>query len=65
VLAENWKAIEKSQTIQLEDTDRTLLDKIQNRLALSDRDFLHLLVVIGKVAPTGARLAGVHLALPL
>ena len=58
---ENWKAIEKSQVISLDDADRALLDKVQTRLALSDREFLHFLVLIGKVAPNAARMAAVHL----
>ena len=61
---ENWKAIESSQVVSLEDADRALLDKVQTRLALSDGEFLHFLVLIGKVAPNPARLAAVSLAKP-
>ena len=56
--AENWKAIAGSQAVQLDATDQALLDKVQARLALSDREFLHFMVLIGKVAPGAARLAG-------
>ena len=58
---ENWKAIESSQAVVLEDADRALLDKIQTSLALTDGEFLHFLRLIGKVAPSSARLAGVRL----
>jgi hypothetical protein len=61
---ENWKAIESSQTVSLEDADRALLDKVQAHLALGDGEFLHFLVVIGKVAPNAARLAAVRLPKP-
>ena len=58
---ENWKAVESSQSVSLEDTDRALLDKVQMRLALGDGEFLHFLVLLGKVAPNAARLATVRL----
>jgi hypothetical protein len=61
---ENWKAIESSQAVSLEDADRALLDKVQTRLALSDGEFRHFLVLIGKVAPNAARLAAVRFLKP-
>ena len=64
MLPENWKTIERSHAISLQDADRALLDKVQTRLALSDREFQHLLVLIGKVAASTARLASVHLPKP-
>jgi hypothetical protein len=62
VQRENWKAID--QVVQLEDADRALLDKVQTRLALSDGEFLQFLDVIGKVAPSAARLRTVRLPKP-
>jgi hypothetical protein len=61
---ENWKAIESSQALSLEDADRALLNKVQTRLALGDWEFLHFLVVVGKVAAGSARLGAVRLAKP-
>jgi hypothetical protein len=57
--AENWKAV--GQAVELEEADRTLLDKVQALLTLSDREFLHLMITIGKVAPSTARLLKVQL----
>jgi hypothetical protein len=65
MLRENWKAIESAQVVQLDDADRMLLDTVQTRLDLSDTEFRHFLVLIGKVALAGSgRLAGVHLPKP-
>ncbi len=61
---ENWKAIESKHAVQLDNANRTLLDKVQTRLALSDGDFLHFLVLIGKVAAGPVWLAGVQLPKP-
>jgi hypothetical protein len=58
---DNWKAIQDREAVQLEDSDRVLLDKIQTCLALNDREFLNFLILIGKVAPSAARLGTVHL----
>lgn len=58
---ENWKAIENSQAVSLEDADRALLDKVQTRLALSDGEFLHFLILVGKVSTSAARLTTVGL----
>jgi hypothetical protein len=58
VQPENWKAIERSQAVNLDDADRALLDRVQAHLALSDREFQHFMVLIGKVAPGAARLGG-------
>jgi hypothetical protein len=59
--AENWKAIVAAQVVQLDDADRWLLDQVQSKLGLNDRDFRHFLVLIGKIAPSAARLNAVHL----
>ena len=61
---ENWQAIANSQTITLEDADRSLLDNVQRRLALSDGEFLHFLILIGKISPNAARLGAVRLPKP-
>jgi hypothetical protein len=58
---DNWKAIQDRQAVQLEDSDRVLLDKIQTCLALNDWEFLNFLILIGKIAPSVARLSTVHL----
>ncbi len=47
---ENWTAIASAEAVQLEDADRILLDRIQERLALNDEEFLQFLIVIGKVS---------------
>ena len=56
---ENWRAI--AGRVQLEDGDRALLDKVQARLALSDAEFLGLLIVIGKLSPAATKLSAVRL----
>ncbi len=58
--AGNWKAVAAMHAVQLSAEDQGLLDKVQARLALSDQEFLHFMVLIGKVAPGGARLAAAH-----
>ncbi len=58
---ENWKAIESSQAVSLDDLDRALLDKVQSRLALNDAEFVHFLILVGKVSPCAARLGTVRL----
>jgi hypothetical protein len=54
---QNWKAIEGSQAISLDDADRALFDKVQTSLALTDDEFLHFMRLIGKLAPAASRLA--------
>jgi hypothetical protein len=61
---ENWQAIEKAHAVQLDDTEGRLLDNIQNQLRLNDREFLHFLVLVGKIAPSAARLGSVYLPKP-
>jgi hypothetical protein len=62
---ENWKAIEISNTIaRFEDAEKLVLDKVQARLNLSDREFLDFLLSAAKVAPCVARLKAVHLPKP-
>ena len=39
---ENWKTIEHSQVLLLNDAERLLLDKIQTKLVLRDEEFIHL-----------------------
>jgi len=60
--ADNWKAI--AQFIQLDDAERSLLDKLQTKLTLNDEELLRLMIVIGRVAPSAARLAAVRLPKP-
>jgi hypothetical protein len=59
--AENWKAIAATQAVQLSAADQALLDKVQASLALSDREFLDFMVLIGKIAPGAPRLVGAQL----
>ena len=58
---ENWKAIESSQAVSLDDSDRTLLDKVQSHLALNDAEFLHFLILVGKVSRCAALLGAARL----
>jgi len=60
VEAGNWKAVAAMHAVQLSAEDQGLLDKVQVRLALTDQEFLHFMILIGKVAPGAARLAGAH-----
>lgn len=57
---ENWNPVEAAQIIQLNDGDRRLLDHVQGQLDLNDSDFRHFLVLIGKIAPSAARLNAVR-----
>jgi hypothetical protein len=41
------------------DSERTLLDRVQTQLDLSDKDFWHFLIVLGKVVPSVAFLRNV------
>lgn len=61
---DNWKAIESAQVVQLDDSDRHLLDAVQSKLGLNNSDFRHFLVLIGRIARGAARLNAVHLPKP-
>ena len=58
---ENWTAIQNAQAVSLEDADRALLDTLQARLGLHDREFLHFMSLIGKLAPAASVLRRLHL----
>ncbi|GEM_PF-3097597 len=61
---ENWKAIEDAHAISLDPSDKALLDEVQKSLGLKDGEFLHFLILIGKVAPAAVRLKQVRLPKP-
>jgi hypothetical protein len=53
---DNWKIIEASagQGVPvLGEAECALLDKVQERLALTDKDFWRFLIVLGKILPAG------------
>ena len=52
MLKENWKAIEAA-AITLSEKDRIILNKVQERLELTDSEFLYLLGLLGQVAAVG------------
>jgi hypothetical protein len=62
--SDNWKiladAANQGQGIPyFVDSERTLLDKVQTQLDLSDKDFWHFLIVLGKIVPCTTFLANV------
>jgi hypothetical protein len=60
---DNWIAVAKAQAVQLMKDETDLLDKVQQRLAFTDQEFLKFLIVLGKVAAPGVapRLASIGL----
>jgi hypothetical protein len=56
---ENWAAISKA--VQLEDSDRAVLAKVQARLALNNEELRQFMLAMGKLSPVVAKLRSVRL----
>ena len=58
---QNWKAIESSLVVPLDDSDRALLDRVQAQLALNDREFVNVVSFVANIsryaAPSAAWIA--------
>jgi len=49
----NWVIISKAQAATLIKDETDLLDRVQVRLALTDREFLDFLILLGNVSAPG------------